>query len=335
MTADGARPSLLGGPYAVATLLLAMDRADASRVLQQFDETEIRTIVSHAVNLGNVSQHHVSYLVDMLDQQLSQPPDVEGSHDRAVALIRETLPEDLAENILAALNDSPLPVEVWSRLPEADAGPMAEAILSEHPQVAAFIISHLEPEFASTIVGGADKITRHELFDRMLYADKVTDRAAKLLEFHLSQSLLGSFSENEDGNVHAHVASILNRLDRAVAGEIIDSMSMFYPREAKRIRSMMFDFADVPKLSVQSRAKLFEAVPPEKLVMALAGAESGLTAAALESLTGRARRMIEMELRSNGDAPEKDVEDARRWIADLAVGMAKDGRIELIEEDAA
>lgn len=337
MSANGARSKLpapfLDGSHSVAALLLAMERPAAARLLKHFEDEEIRMIVRSAATLGTVTREQLGDLVDRLESELGEGPNVVGSQKEALALIHSALPEDQLESVLAAMDDSPIRVDIWSRLPGLDTEQVTETVLNQHLQVAAFILSRVDTELASTILASADRDTRRELLDRMLDTGKVKDRPTRLLEQFLSETLVADGSDGDSSNVHAHVAGILNRLDRDEVDEIVEAMSVLRPREAERIRKQIFNFSDICVLTDQARAKLFEGVPPEKLVLALAGADEGLVDAALGSLTARARRMIEMELQSLRGASRKDVEAAQRWIADLAIGMARDGRIELVAEE--
>lgn len=337
MSANGARSKLpapfLDGSHSVAALLLAMERPAAARLLKHFEDDEIRVIVRSAATLGAVSRDQLADLVDRLESELDEAPNVVGSQKEALALIQSALPEDQLESVLAAMDDSPVRVDIWNRLPGLDTEQVTETVLQQNLQVAAFILSRVDTELASTILGSADRDVRRELLDRMLDTGKVKDRPTRLLEQFLSEIFVSDGSEADSSSVHTHVAGILNRLDRDEVDEIVQSMSVLRPREAESIRKQIFNFSDICVLTPQARGKLFEGVPPEKLVLALTGADETLVDAALGSLTARARRMIEMELQSSRGASRKDVEAAQRWIADLAIGMARDGKIELVAEE--
>ena len=86
--------------------------------------------------------------------------------------------------------------------------------------------------------------------------------------------------------------------------------------------------------SVKSRLVLFEKVAPERMILALNGADPDLRELVLSSLTTRARRMVETELDGGEPAPPRDVGKARRAIAETALELAERGEIELGAADA-
>ena len=318
---------------AVATLILAMDRADASRLLSKFDEDEIRTIVRQAAVLGHVSTDQLAATISAFEAAIANSPQVSGSESIAEQLVQEALSDDIAERILAELNDSPIGGETWAELPNLEVRQVAEAIAGEHPQVTAFILSRIEPGFAALVMAEFEADARQDLFQRLLDAATTKERPARLLEAHLANSLLSEVTESEGGAIHMQAAGILNEMERSEVNTLLSEVSSYRPHEAKILRSMIFAFEDTPKLKTEDRAKLFEAIPPEQMVLALNNAPPELVEVALGCLTARSRRMIELELQSSKAKPENEVNDARRAIAQLAINLAQEGKIQLPSDE--
>ena len=84
----------------------------------------------------------------------------------------------------------------------------------------------------------------------------------------------------------------------------------------------------------KTRQALFEKVSNDKIVTALSGKDADFCANVLSSLTARARRLVENELASAGDASPRDIAAARRFITDTLLGMAERGEVELRDVDA-
>jgi flagellar motor switch protein FliG len=80
-------------------------------------------------------------------------------------------------------------------------------------------------------------------------------------------------------------------------------------------------------------AKLLDQVPTDRVIQALHGAEPRLSRLILSSLAARARRMIEHEQASGATPSARDINKARRAIADLALELADRGTIELHAEE--
>jgi flagellar motor switch protein FliG len=74
---------------------------------------------------------------------------------------------------------------------------------------------------------------------------------------------------------------------------------------------------------------LLERVSSDKLIVALRGSDPHLRDLILAAVPARSRRIIEQEL-ANGPAPaQKEIQKARRAIADMALEMSERGEIEL------
>lgn len=314
-------------------MLLAMDKEDAARLLGKFDEEEIKRIANTAAELGTIASQDLGHLVDLFESDLQQEPELVGSEVEAERLVRDGVSGEAADRILASVRGDLPPVELWSRLPELPPERIAATLGVEHPQVIAFALSRFDSEQAAQVIALFEPDVRQGIFDKMIDIGNVTDRAMQLLEFHLAKELLATGGDDEDSEMHARMAGIMNRMDRSEVDEMLGHFDAIRPKAAKALRGLIFSFDDVTGLSDADKKTLFEAVPTERIIVALRDAPEDLTAAALSSLTGRSRRMVEMELQSGSAVPEKDINDARRWIADLAVDLAQDGKIKLQEDD--
>ena len=324
----------LEGVRGVATLLLAMDKDDAARLLGKFDEDEIKRIANTAAELGTIANQDLDHLVDLFESDLRQEPELCGSEAEAEALVRGGVVDEAAvDRILAAVRGELPPVELWTRLPELPPERIAATLDVEHPQVIAFALSQFDAEQAAEVIGLFAPEKRQLIFDKMIDIGVVTERSTQLLEFHLAKELLATDADEEDSGMHARMAGIMNRLDRTEVDEMLGHFDAIRPKAAKALRGLIFSFEDIVTLAEGDKKILFEAVPTERIIIALREASEELTAAALSSLTGRSRRMVEMELESASSTPEKEINDARRWIADLAVELAQDDKIKLQEEE--
>jgi flagellar motor switch protein FliG len=90
MKANGTK--VLKGPERVATLLFAMGKPAASRILKHFSEEEIRLVTKSAAQLGPVSPTQIEQLVEEFASNFTDGADLvlrrEG-HDTAAAAVAE------------------------------------------------------------------------------------------------------------------------------------------------------------------------------------------------------------------------------------------------------
>ena len=128
---------------------------------------------------------------------------------------------------------------------------------------------------------------------------------------------------------HAKLADIINKLDRDKVDDVLQSLAEAKPETAAALKSLLFRFEDIVKLSQKSRSTLFDQIPAERVVLALRATDAAFRDTVLSSLASRARRMVESELESSEGSVNREVLDARDAIAELALAMAGRGEIEL------
>lgn len=321
----------LAGPQKVAALLLAMGKPLASRMLRHFDEAEIKLIARSASSLGSIAKATVNALIDEFVEKIAAGDELEGSTKIAEQLLSGIVPTEQVAAIMSDLNGAPEP-PVWPRLDAlADTG-LSQYLAKEHPQVAAFVLARCAPGSAAAALALLSNTLRNELTNRMLAIKPVTDGPQKLLERCLRDELLENAGNKSGPVIHARLANIINKMERQHMDEVVQNLDLTRPKDAEVIKGLLFTFDDIVRITQAARIKLFDQVPADRTILALKGADAGLTGLILSSVASRARRMIEQEVASGAPVPMKDILKARRSIADLALSLAERGEIELAAE---
>lgn len=318
----------LSGRDKVAALLLAMGKPLASRILKHFDEHEIRALVKSASELGTVPRPVLDNVIDEFTAKIGEGSDLEGTAGEAEQLLQGILPADQLAELMADIRGEDKR-SVWPRLSQMLETPIAQYLMKEHPQVAAFVLSKASPACTAAVLELMPNEMRKDLMRRMLTIKHVLDLPIEIIEKSLNDDLLHGASRNRDQDVHARIADIINRMKREHMDEVFEDLNEFRPKEAEKVKGLLFTFEDITKLRPEDVAALFDQVPPERVILALKGAEKKLSELILSSLGARSRRMIEQEVNSGGHVPQRDVLKARRAIADLALTLADKGKIEL------
>lgn len=315
----------------VAALLLAMEKPLAARILKHFDEEEIRLVASSASNLGVVPRSVLEELIREFGDQIASEGGIHGSATDAEELLLGVIPDEQVRQIMsdvrARVNEA-----VWPRLGELQPAILSQYIGKEHPQVAAFILSKTSATAAAATMALLTPAVRNELLRRLLSTKVVLEPALRLLEGVLRDEVLQKVARSSGANIHAKVADIINKMERSDMEEVLESLSLVKPREAKIVRGLLFTFEDIAKLTDQSRQLLFAEIPPEQIIPALRGVDPALRELILGVVPTRTRRIIEQELAAGASPTQKEIQTARRTIADLALQMAERGMIELKSE---
>jgi|EndMetStandDraft_9_1072997.scaffolds.fasta_scaffold01699_3 flagellar motor switch protein FliG len=321
-------PRKLSGREKVAALLLAMGKPLATRVLKYFDEEEIRLLARSAAELGTVPRAQLDEIVTEFTGGIGLGSDVRGSIGEAEQLLSGVVSQEQLDEILSDVRGDKSK-SVWPRLSQMPETPVSQFLSREHPQVAAFVLSKASPALAAAVLETLPPEMRNELMRRMLTLKHVMDVPLKLLENGLAEELLRKAARNSGQDIHARIADIINRMKRETMDEVFDVLNEYRPKEAEKVKALLFTFDDLVKLTPEAVMKVFDAVPPERTILALKGADSKLSDLILSSLGARNRRMIEQELASGVTPTQRDVLKARRAIADLVLQMAERGQIDL------
>jgi flagellar motor switch protein FliG len=321
-----ARP--LFGAEKVAALLLALDRPIAGRLLKRFDSLELRQVTRAASELGAVNPATVEQLIAEFQEQFSAGAELLGSAGEAENLLAGALPPEEAAEILSdVLGNSNK--AMWDRLSAAPESALASYLQKEHPQTFALVVSKLSSGTAAKIMAQTPKELRNGLMRRMLSPRPVMDPMMRLLERTLHEDLLLNVARNTGADTHSKIADIINKMERDQIEDVLQSLAEDRPKDAETLRSLLFTFEDIAKLSQKSRALVFDRAPADRVVLALKGTDGAFRELILSSMGARARRMVENELNTGGPAQQRDVMKARRAIADAVLEMAERNEIEI------
>ncbi len=328
--ADATPPKrALTGRDKAAALLLAMGKPLATRILKHFEEDEIKSVAELAAGLGSVSRLVLDDIITEFTSRLDDGgTDLHATLTEVEQLLHEVVPPERVAEILQDLRGGDKRA-VWPRLSQMSEMPVANYLMKEHPQVAAFVLSKASPVAAAAVLEAMPTELRNDLMRRMLTMKHVLDLPLELLEVALHEELLHKGGGAAGGNVHARIADIINRMNRDHMDEVFAALSEFRPKEAEKVKGLLFTFDDIIKLRPEAVAKLFDQIPPEQIILALSGADKKLSELILGSIGMRNRRMIEQELTSGANPPQRDIQKARRSIADLALKLSERGQIDI------
>ena len=321
------------GAKKAALLLLAMGRPHAAQVLKHFTADELRLISRFGSDAERISGSEFESLVEEFGKEFADTMKFLGTTQEVEDLISGVItPEQIAQMKSEAVTQPKEPV--WERLPSINEQVLASYVALEHPQVATAVLSKMPSEFAAKVLGLLSPGQRRDVMGRMLSLARLHDDAADLLERALRDDLLANPDRGQASQGRVRVADIINRLEQEQIEDALSTLAETRPEDATALRGMLFTFTDIVRLTTAARTLLLDKVPTDRLVIALTGADPGLQDMALSSLTARARRMVEAELKGGQNPSPRDVRSAQRSISDLALAMAGRGEIDLNPPEA-
>jgi flagellar motor switch protein FliG len=211
-----------------------------------------------------------------------------------------------------------------------DAPAVAELIKSEHPQIIATILVHLERDQASEILSLFSERLRNDTLLRIATLDSIQPTALRELNDVLIKLLSGSSNIRKTpmGGIRA-AAEILNLMPSAQEGSVIDNIKKYDDDFAQKIMDEMFVFDNLLEIDDHGIQLLLREVQSESLIIALKGAQEELRNKIFKNMSKRAAEMLKEDLEAKGPVRVSEVEAEQKEILKVVRQLADDGQIVL------
>jgi flagellar motor switch protein FliG len=319
----------LTGPERAAALLLMMGRPPAARLLKQFDQPDLQALARAAAGLGAISAMTLDRLVDEFVSDFSAGADLIGDAAQVKSLLADALPPEQIADIFGSESAERDEVDVWRALSETPEAAIIALLMAERSTTATYILSKLDSAVATKVVAALPRDRRNTTLCSLVAPLDVTPLAARLIEQAVASALKQAPKSAADVEGRSRLAGIINGLDPPEAEDAMRALEQARPKDAAIVKTMLFSFNDLPRLSERARALLFDRASIDIVVMALRGTDADFRDTVLSSMPSRGRRLVEGELSSGASAPPRDIAKARKAIAEIVLGMASRNEIEL------
>jgi flagellar motor switch protein FliG len=305
-----------------------MEKPLASRIIKYLDDTELKVVAEAASRLGALPQSRIDELVDEFATAFASGSDIQGNPQSTAQLLEGLVPSERLSSLMTDIagNSSS---RVWTSLTNAGETALSQYLAKQPPQIVTYVLSRLNGSLAALVLEQLSVTQRVDIVRRMLSLRDISPVPLHLLEVNLHDELVSKSARNSAPDVHARIASVLNKMTRENADATFSGLSASRPKDAEKIKGLLFTFNDISKLSEDARTKLFENIPVETTIAALHGANAALRELIMSVLSQRGRRMIEVELESGRTPPKAEIAKAQRSVADRALELVERGVIEI------
>lgn len=318
----------LHGVERVAALLMTMGKPMAGRVMKYFNPDELKIVTRAIADMRSVTSAQIEVAVEEFASQFVAGANIAGTPDDVERILAAFLPPEqvgeIMNDVLGAANSS-----IWDRISGVAENTIAAYILKEHPQVSALILSKVKPSCAAKVMSHLPEHMRNGVMRRMLTIKPIVEETMHIIEHTVHEDFMMNLARNAAADTHGRIADIINKMERNDMENVLQSLASTRPKSAEILKSLLFTFDDIMGLPARAKTLLFDQVPPEKVVLALKGTDPDFREAILQALSSRVRRMIEQELQGGEPSPQREVQEARRFITDLALDLAGKGEIDI------
>jgi len=321
----------LSGAQKAVLMLLSMDEAAATPILAELDAEEVKRLRSAASDLRAVPTSALEKVyqefIDRTRQAVAVP---KGGVRYLRKLTGRAHGEQMAQQIFHDGAEGPI-----ERLANADPVALASVLEREHPQLVAAVLSQLDNEKAARVLEELPEALRPAVLERL---GNMREIPASVLE-QLAVAISAELPNVEAGAVRTidglgRSAALVRRMDRQTGEALLGSLEEGNSELAVEIRRAMYTFEDLGAVDARALRSLLEAVPVEKLTMALKTASEALRQHIFTSMSKRAAERIREDMESMGGVRLADVEAAQREIVEVALRLDAEGTISLENDNA-
>jgi flagellar motor switch protein FliG len=320
----------LTGPKKAAVLMLALGDEYCAKLFALMHEDEIKEISTAMAMLGPVRSEQVERLCHDFAEQLGASGSVVGSFENTERLLLKTLPRERVQQIMEEIR-GPAGRTMWDKLGNVNEAVLANYLKNEYPQTVAVVLAKVRPAHAARVLAQLPEGFAMEVVMRMLRMESVQKEVLDGVERTLRSEFMSNLARSTRRDAHEMMAEIFNSLDRQAEQRFLTALEDRSREAAERIKSLMFTFDDLQRLTPQAVQTLLRAVEKDKLPLALKGASEKLRELFFSNLSERAAKMLREEIEALGPVKLRDVDEAQAGIVGLAKELAAQGQIEISE----
>jgi flagellar motor switch protein FliG len=278
--------------------------------------------------LGPVRAELVERLCVDFAESMGNTGNLIGSFESTERLLQKTLPRDRAAQIMEEIR-GPAGRTMWDKLGNVNEAVLANYLKNEYPQTVAVVLSKVRPEHAARVLALLPDSFAMEVVMRMLRMESVQKDVLDGVEKTLRAEFMSNLARSTRRDAHEMMADIFNNLDRQSETRFLAALEERNREAAERIKSLMFTFDDLGRLTPQSVQTLIRVVEKDKLPVALKGASDRIKEMFFRNLSDRAAKMLRDDIDALGPVRLRDVDEAQAAIVLLAKELAAQGQIEI------
>jgi flagellar motor switch protein FliG len=312
-----------------AILLLSIGEEAAAEVMRFLGPGEVQKLGRAMAQLGNVTKDKMTRVLSRFNSDAQEQTSLGTDAD----YIRKVLSKALGSDKAALMLDGILQGSDASGLEALkcmDASSVAELIKTEHPQIIASILVHLERDQSAGVLGHFPEELRNDVVLRIATLDRIQPNALHELNQVLTEVLSGTdkLKRSALGGVRA-AAEIVNFLGSAQETAVLDHVRAQDTELAQKILDEMFTFDDLADLDDRAFQEVLREVQAESLILALKGASESIREKVFKNMSKRAADTLREDLEAKGPVRLSEVEGEQKEILKLVRRLADEGRIVL------
>src|ERR1700692_4054574 len=269
-----AKPEELDGTQRAAILLMSLGEQDAASLLKQLDAKDVQRLGMAMAELKEVSRDQMTSVLDKFIGIVDAKSDTaSGSQDYVRRVLTQAVGKQKTDMLLDRVSTGQTGQGIEA-LKWMESKAVAQIISGEHPQIAAIVLSHLEPEQSAGILPLLSEDMRTEVLMRIAALNQAPQSALTELDQLVEKqaSAPPSAPLRRIGGALT-VANILNAMERDKSGEELGKIEKADGGMHQTIKDLLFIFDNLLDVDDRGIQALLREVGSDTLAVALRGAE--------------------------------------------------------------
>jgi flagellar motor switch protein FliG len=311
-----------------AAVLLTLGKAHSGVILSNLNEVQIGQLVRGAEMLRTAER---GMRTKSLRAFVEAMEDDESARIASDVFMRELLESALGEERIARLFSGTSKVtleevgEDISMLASSSPDDLARMFSEEPPQAVAVAISQLEKNHALLILQKMNPQRRTRVIEHLAFVENVSAEYLREVISGFADDLRKSGISVESIDGEKMAVEIIRALSIPDQQKIFTQMRD--QQKVERLRSKVFMFDDVARLSMRDLQALMREIETKTLLVALKGSTPQVRTQILENMSSRQREAILDDLDTIGQVKASDIDKAQNDIARIAIRMIEQERI--------
>lgn len=321
-------PRNFTGVERAAVLMMIVGDEEAAEILRKLDPEEVRELGTAMMNVADVSETEMAQVLDDFTGRAQERSAIQfDPRPKVQSVVTLALGEERASTMLARILP-PEPNESIAQLGWMDASEIAAMLEEEHPQIAAVLLAHLEPDTAGKVLEMLPETIQPQVLRRVAKLGPVTPDAiatlTALLERHSAQPK--RVAGLQMGGTR-EAAKIMSSVRKVTEQKVMPKLAKLDREVAKAIEEAMFVFDNLLELDDKNMGTLLRNIESDVLVRSLKGVDEEARNRFLACMSSRAADTIRDEMEARGPMKMAEVLEAQKVMIAIARQLVKDGTI--------
>ncbi|MCD4786560.1 MAG: hypothetical protein K8T10_22260 [Candidatus Eremiobacteraeota bacterium] len=337
MPAETENNSMSMGKRKAAILLKMLDIDGVTNVTRYMSQLKVQELAYIATDIKNIPKDELDSVVTEFNEMMpSSSETVSFDSNFATELLKRQVKEDkyFALDFLKRTNLMQEDLTQSYLLREKLLiKQLTDTIISEHPQVAAFIMSYLPIDKAGKIMSKISPERYTDLVYRIYNMKAPNGMALKHLDVILGEKLncLVTSGTTDVGGIDSLV-KIIKGTSGNIQKSIIENLDNEHPELCEQVKQRIIVFEDIVLLDGRSVQKVLKEIDMHTLALAVKKVGDEIRDIIISNLSERAGCTLKEEMDSLGKVPLREVESAQQKIVEIIRQMKERDEITIRRE---